>query len=105
MVGCTLVTCALPDHINYRKPTLREYAKAEHAKLEQSSIELVEMKAMEEESKNPVPTNNAEPVGNESVSGLATDVVISVAPDTVTNHTEVLVDSEKSPETVPSNNV
>lgn len=103
MVGCTLVTMALPDHINYRKPTLREYALAEHAKLEQSSIELVEMKAMEEESKNPSPSNNAEP-GNESVSGLATDVVISVAPDTVTNHTEVLVDSEKSPETASSNN-
>ena len=48
MLVCTAMTLILPDSINYRKTTLHEYALAEHAKLEQSSIELVEMKVMEE---------------------------------------------------------
>ena len=91
MFGCTACTLALPDHINYRKPTLREYVKAEHAKLEQSSIELVEMKHMEETKE---PQNNAatSPVGNDATPDLGVNTVISVTPE---NHTEVLVGNDK----------
>ena len=49
MLANTFVTCALPDSINDRKPTLREFAHAEHERLEKSSIELVELKVMEKQ--------------------------------------------------------
>lgn len=61
MLGNTFITCALPDSINDRKPTLREFAHAEHERLEKSSIELVELKVMErqeEEEKVPVAAAN-----------------------------------------------
>ena len=46
MFVCTGLTAILPDSINYRKPTLREFASAEQAKLEQASVELVEVKSL-----------------------------------------------------------
>ena len=47
MMLVTLITCLLPDSINHRKPTLHEYIRAEHEKLEAQSIELVALKTME----------------------------------------------------------
>ena len=47
MMLVTSITCFLPDSINHRKPTLREYIRTEHEKLETQSIELVTLKTME----------------------------------------------------------
>lgn len=43
----TSITCFLPDSINHRKPTLQEYIRIEHEKLEAQTIELVTLKTME----------------------------------------------------------
>lgn len=56
----TGLTYILPESINYRKPTLKEYALAEQSKLEQASIELVEMKTSEETKESvSTPVNSA----------------------------------------------
>ena len=91
MLVCTAMTLILPDSINYRKTTLHEYALAEHAKLEQSSIELVEMKVMEETKED---DNTQTGAGNEETPALNTEAVISVVPQEKKDHTEVLVNPE-----------
>lgn len=68
MLATTSITFLLPDSINFRKPTLKEFANKEHERLEKCSIELVEMKTMESEndhkssaldnSKVPCPSDN-----------------------------------------------
>ena len=40
----TSLTALLPDEINSRKPTLREYANEQHKLLEAQSIEMVQLK-------------------------------------------------------------
>lgn len=95
MLCCTACTRILPESINYRKPTLREYALAEHARLEKSSIELVEMKTMEEELKE-------EPASNADGHDLNSTVVISVTEE---NHTETLVHSDNANEASPDGSV
>ena len=47
----TTLTYLLPDSVNRRKPTLREYAKQQHAMLEERSVEMVQIKNEEEEKK------------------------------------------------------
>ena len=47
----TSLTYLLPDSVNRRKPTLREYAKQQHAMLEERSVEMVQIKNEEEEKK------------------------------------------------------
>lgn len=48
MIICTCLTCVLPESINHRKTTLREYVQLEHDRLEAQSIELVNLKAKEQ---------------------------------------------------------
>ena len=45
MVICTLFTRFLPESINNRKPTLKEYVESERMKLEGQSIELAQIKS------------------------------------------------------------
>lgn len=44
----TTLTALLPDSVNRRKPTLREYANEQHKLLEAQSIEMVQLKKEEE---------------------------------------------------------
>ena len=48
MIVCTCLTFVLPESINHRKTTLREYVQSEHDRLEAQSIELVNLKAKEQ---------------------------------------------------------
>ena len=52
MILCFSITWILPDSINYRKPTLREFARLEHERLEATSIEIVELKKREDMNDN-----------------------------------------------------
>lgn len=97
MLGCTACTLALPESINYRKSTLREYAMAEHEKMEKASIELVELKTMEESKDVPENSNQAA-VGNDAMPDVSSNVVISVQPKQEENHTETLVGNDSPSE-------
>lgn len=45
----TSLTALLPESVNHRKPTLREYANEQHRLLEAQSIEMVQLKKEEED--------------------------------------------------------
>lgn len=47
MIVVTSLTFLLPDSINARKPTLREFAQMQHEQLEAESVELVILKTLE----------------------------------------------------------
>ena len=44
----TSLTALLPESVNHRKPTLREYANEQHRLLEAQSIEMVQLKKEED---------------------------------------------------------
>ena len=69
MALITSITFLLPDSINFRKPTLKEFANKEHERMEMSSIELVQMKTMESEvdRKTPVADNSKVPCAGDNV--------------------------------------
>lgn len=69
MTFITSITFLLPDSINVRKPTLKEFANKEHERMEMSSIELVQMKTMESEvdRKTPVADNSKVPCPSDNV--------------------------------------
>ena len=69
MALTTSITFLLPDSINFRKPTLKEFANKEHERMEMSSIELVQMKTMESETdrKTPVADNSKVPCASDNV--------------------------------------
>ena len=52
MISVTSLTFLLPDSINSRKPTLREFAQTQHEQLEAESIELVTLKTLEHSNEN-----------------------------------------------------
>ncbi|KAK8827551.1 hypothetical protein WA577_007098 [Blastocystis sp. JDR] len=69
MALTTSITFLLPDSINFRKPTLKEFANKEHERMEMSSIELAQMKTMESETdrKTPLADNSKVPCPSDNM--------------------------------------
>lgn len=74
MVIVTSLTFILPDSINRRKPTLREFAQAQHDQLEAESVELVTLKTLEH-------SNESEEKGDARASSLPGQIVPSAPKD------------------------
>ena len=73
----TALTALLPDGVNRRKPTLREYANEQHRLLEAQSIEMVQLKK-EEETKTADVENKPESAEQQNQEGG-----LSTAPEIV----------------------
>ncbi|KAK8823142.1 hypothetical protein WA538_002291 [Blastocystis sp. DL] len=90
----TSLTFVLPDSINSRKPTLREFAQAQHDLLEAESVELVTLKTLEQSNENEEKGDtHPRTVGGQIVPsapkelGVKVDTSVVVAPDVAAEKT------------------